>query len=161
MKQVLELIRKIAYIGGPLTDLSPSEQACIKKFYEDLADVCERVTGARAFVPHEHYDPVKHAHYTPAQVDAAERRQVCELTSFLVVAAIAPSWGGGIEVEMANRSGVPIIILCHADKRISRLLHGNPAVRAIITYRTMDEALTKFEAALTDLLDRPNRPQAA
>lgn len=81
-----------------------------------MADVVEDVTGVRAFVPHEHFDPIRHTKFTPREVDEVERERVCKRTSILVVAAIAPSWGGGIEVEMANRSGVPVLILCERDK---------------------------------------------
>lgn len=136
---------KRAYVCGPLTELPDEIKIYAKRFYESIADVCELVTGKRAFVPHEHYDPEKHAKYTPADVDRAERKQVCEKTSVLIVAPIAPSWGGGIEVEMANRSGVPVIILCGKQKfflkKISRLLLGNPAAQTLILYETESEAL--------------------
>ena len=136
---------KPAYVCGPLTELSPEEQGGVKRFYEKIADVCEESLGIRAFVPHEHYDPIKNASFTPQQVDEAERRQVCENTSLLIVVAIAPSWGGGIEVEMAHRSGVPAIVLCEKEKleqgKISRLLRGNPAVKAVVMYTSYEEAL--------------------
>ncbi len=147
---------KSVYVCGPLTELDPGIQATVKRFYERIADVCQRITGTRAFVPHEHYDPTRHAHFTPAQVDAAERRQVCEKTSCLIVVATSPSWGGGIEVEMAYRSGVPIIILCEGAKlkqgKISRLLRGNPGVVATIPYATELQAFTLLETALSELL---------
>jgi len=136
------------YICGPLTELSPGEQVEAKKFYELIADTCQDVLGVRAFIPHEHYDPQKHANYTPAQVDKAEREQVCMNTSLLIVVAIAPSWGGGIEVEMAYRSHVPIIIICEREKleqrKISRLLRGNPGVINIIQYDSKEDAIDKF-----------------
>lgn len=106
----------------------------------------------RAFVPHEHYDPVKHAHFTPKEVDANERHQVCKLTSVLIVVAVAPSWGGGIEVEMANNNEVPVILLCqkskYDDRKISRLLRGNPAVMRIIIYEDTANALYELAKEL-------------
>lgn len=147
---------KSAYVCGPLTELSSGVQAGAKRFYGRIADVCQRVTGKRAFVPHEHYDPIRHARFTPAQVDQAERRQVCEKTSCLIVVAISPSWGGGIEVEMAHQSDVPIIVLCEDAKlkqgRISRLLRGNPSVVATIPYTTESQALALLETTLSELL---------
>lgn len=132
---------KIPYICGPLTELSVGQQESAKSFYERIADLCEKQIGERAFVPHEHFDPVKHANFLPKDVDKAERKQVCERTSLLIVVAIAPSWGGGIEVEMAYRSNVPVLILCEKDKKISRLLRGNPAVAGIIYYDSSTDAL--------------------
>ncbi len=143
---------KSAYICGPLTELSAEEQVRVKKFYEQLADVCERVTGIRAFVPHEHYDPIKNADYTPMQVDEAERKQVCENTSLVLAVPVAPSWGSGIEVEMANRSGVPVIVLCEQERleqrKISRLLRGSPAVIKVIAHKNEQDALIKLTEEL-------------
>lgn len=145
-----------AYVCGPLTELTPEERAAIKAFYVAIADLFEAETGVRAFVPHEHYDPVKHGHYTAPEVDAAEREQVCERTSLLIVVAEAPSWGGGIEVEMANRSGIPVIILCEQRKlearKISRLLRGNPSVVKIITFDSHEDAIAKLRVELPKLL---------
>lgn len=149
--------RKTPYICGPLTELSSGEQESVKLFFQQIADACEKATGVRAFVPHEHYDPIKHAKYTPQDVDKAERHQVCDLTSLLIVVAIAPSWGGGIEVEMANQNAVPVIILCEKEKlenrKISRLLRGNPAVIDILTYTTEAEALKKLQLKLKQRQD--------
>lgn len=143
---------KTVYIAGPLTELSLGLQKSTKKFYVKIADLCEKVMGKRAFVPHEHYDPILHKNFTPAQVDKAERDQVCSKTSLLLVCAIAPSWGGGIEVEMANTKGIPVIVLCEKEKleqrKISRLLRGNPAVREIIAYSTETDAIRKLKSIL-------------
>ena len=153
-------LKKRAYICGPLTELPVENQEKAREFYTAIADVCEKVTGERAFVPHEHFDPIKHAFFTPPEVDEAERKQVSKRTSVLIVAAIAPSWGGGIEVEIANKSRIPIIILCNEQKlghrRISRLLRGNPAVKHIIAYRTKAQAIDKLEHELT-LMQRGKR----
>ena len=147
--------RKTVYICGPLTELSPELQEKTKRFYEHLANLCAEMTECRAFVPH---DPIKNAVFTPQEVDAAERKQVCERTSLLLVIAVAPSWGGGIEVEMANRSGIPVIILCERNKleqrKISRLLRGNPAVVSVIPYNTEEEVIEKLREELKNYKDR-------
>lgn len=143
---------KAAYVCGPLTELPAERQESVKRFYERIADLCGRTLGVRAFVPHEHFDPIKNAAATPHEVDEAERRQVCENSSCLIVVALAPSWGGGIEVEMAHRSGVPVILLCEREKlenrKISRLLRGNPGVVHVISYDGERGALMKLAAIL-------------
>ena len=149
---------KVPYICGPLTELPDYEKNQVKGFYEMIADVCEEITGKRAFVPHEHYDPLKHADFSPKQVDDAERCQVQENTSYLIVIAIAPSWGGGIEVEMANQVNIPVILLCPKEKfkqgKISRLLRGNPAVTAIILYKNYSSALSQLRPKLRRILEK-------
>jgi hypothetical protein len=148
-------MNKSTYICGPLTELPADTHENVKNFYSRIADITEKIFGIRGFVPHEHYDPIKHAHFQPQEIDAAERNQVCNLTSCLIVVAIAPSWGGGIEVEMANQNNIPVIILCEAkkleEKRISRLLRGNPAVESIIPYHNETKALILLEKELKKL----------
>jgi len=149
---------RVPYITGALTELAEDIQAEVKKFYVDIADVCLEVIGVRGFVPHEHFDPIKHRDFTPPQVDASEREQVTKKSSFLIVVAIEPTWGGGIEVEMANNNGVPIILLCPKDKldqrRISRLLRGNPAIHQIITYENFEGALTALREFLPEIVGK-------
>jgi hypothetical protein len=149
------MIAKVPYVCGPLTELFPDEQKSVKQFYQHIADVCKKTIGVRAFVPHEHYDPIKHASFTPQDVYNAEKHQVCDLTSLLIVVAVASSWGGGIEVEMANQNKVPVVILCEKEKlenkKISRCLRGNPAVVDILTYTTEQEALGKLEKKLVEI----------
>ena len=81
---------KSAYICGPLTELPLANQANVKAFYSAIGDLFQAATGIRAFVPHEHYDPIAHAHFMPDAVDGFERLQVCENTSLLVAIAIGP-----------------------------------------------------------------------
>jgi len=145
---------KVPYVCGPLTELPAEIQQQTKELYCKIADVCESSLGVRAFVPHEHYDPIKHADFTPWQVDAAERYQVSEKTSVLIVMAIAPSWGGGIEVEIANKSGVCVVIYHPADKKVSRLLRGNPAVIGTFSYQNEEQMLGFLEQQLWNLRTR-------
>ena len=150
------MFQKTAYVCGPLTELKPEERIRVKKFYERIGDVCEEILGHRAFVPHEHFDPIEHTDFPPKQVDETERCQVCTKTSVLIVVTIAPSWGGGIEVEMANQNNVPVILLCECkklqDRQISRLLRGNPAIIFTIEYSTEDEAIVELKKAIRFLL---------
>ena len=142
--------QKCAYICGPLTELTPAEQLSAKQLYVRLADVCQEAMGLRGFVPHEHCDPALHANLSPSEVDFIERAQICKKTKLLVVVAIAPSWGGGIEVEIANHAGVPGVLLHPEGKRVSRLLRGNPTLaRDPIVYKTIDDAAEKFCAFLS------------
>lgn len=142
---------KTAYFCGPLTELDPSIQQQVKNFYSTVGDVCEDILGVRAFVLHEYFDPILHAHFTPRQVDEAERDRVCFKTNVLIVVAIEPTWGGGIEVEMANCHHVPILLL-KPPKRVSRLLLGNPAIKQIVEYHDFEEALVILRKILPDCI---------
>jgi hypothetical protein len=144
---------RIGYVCGPLTDLPKDQQDEVKAFYVQIGDLFGRLTDRRAFVPHEHYDPVRHAHFTPREVYEAECRQVCQCTSVLVIAAIAPSWGGGMEAMMAQHSEVPVILLWPNGTGLSRLLRGVPAIRETLRYDSPAQALALLEEALKRVLD--------
>jgi len=153
----MSIVQKVPYICGPLTELDPLRMRYAKNFYERIAECLDGLLEVRSFVPHMHYDPERHCHFTPRDVDLAERDQVCNRTSLLVVVAVDPSWGGGIEVEMANQSGVPAVVLCEEEKlrnrKISRLLRGNPAVRAVIEYYNIDQALARLAKWVNSFAD--------
>jgi len=142
-------VKTTAYICGPLTELEEHTRETAKRFYEHLADTCERVLGIRAFVPHEHYDPIAHAGFTPPEVYEAEESQVREKSSLLIVVTIfGPSWGGGIEVQIANQHSIPVIVLSLTDQKVSRLLRGGPAVCLEVTAPNSHALMQAFKAAL-------------
>lgn len=154
--------QRCAYICSALTELPFEVQELFKFLLSRTADLCEKVLGVRGFAPHEHNDPVYVPNKTPAEVDAQERPQVGKKTSVLIVYTLAPSWGGGIEVEIANTNGVPVILLQQIRKDIksgeiiwkqpvSRLLRGNPAVKLEIRFETYDELFTKLREVLPNV----------
>lgn len=139
--------QKAPYICGALTELDPIHRDQVKEFYVRLGDTCKEVLGIRGFVPHEHYDPIKNADAKNTAVYAAERKIVTEETSILIVYAIEPSWGAGIEVGWANEHQVPIVVLV-PQKKVSRLLTGGPMVKAVINVRDNKHALLELKTWL-------------
>jgi hypothetical protein len=143
---------KCAYICSALTELPADVQEPFKFVLSKTADVCAEVLGVRGFAPHEHNDPVHVPDKTPMQVDAQERPQVGQKTSVLIVFTNAPSWGGGIEVEIAHQNNVPVVLLRQmingTPRKVSRLLLGNPAVREIVDYTTYVELFDKLRVVL-------------
>lgn len=146
---------KIPYVCGPIRELSLEERPHVLRFYEKIADVCETIARIRPFVPHQRFDPDDYVSATPQDIYRVEYDQVCNKTSLLIVVAVAPSWGGGMEVQMANTNRVPIVLLCEREKlksqRISRLLLGSPALMEVIEYDTQDEAIDKLKAWIINL----------
>ena len=113
-----------AYVSGALTSLE--DGARTRLFYELLAEVVE-ASGLRAYLPHRVTDPATTAHLDPRAVYDIDRAHV---TGSRVVVAYAgiPSFGVGIEVELAREHGIPVILVVERDRTVSRLLLGNPAV---------------------------------
>jgi hypothetical protein len=142
---------KRPYICGPLTELDYKTRDQIKAFYVKLANVCRDILHVRGFVPHEVYDPIKMANVTPKVVFHDEREIVTTKTSVLIVCALEPTWGGGMEVAWANEYSVPIIILAPGNKKLSRLLIGGPMVFDIMSYSTEEQAVLLLKASILDL----------
>ncbi|MFZ6015835.1 MAG: hypothetical protein ACOYUZ_05820 [Patescibacteria group bacterium] len=155
--------QKVPYICGPLTELDPEHRDWVKEFYVQLGDACLESIGVRGFVPHLVYDPIKNADAKDTEVYAAEHEIVTRKTSILIVYAIEPSWGAGIEVGWANEHKVPIVVLV-PQKKVSRLLTGGPMVKGVLNVRDFDNAiqllrlwLAKFDAEMKRLADRQRR----
>lgn len=148
-------MEKHPYICGPLTELDPKIQTEIKTMYSRLADVCQETTGLRAFVPHEHFDPIAHPTYTPEDVYLREKNQICHETSLLIVVALEPTWGGGMEVGWCDDRDIPIVILKPAYKQISRLLLGSFSIRGVLEFKDNQSAIS----ALCEFLKCPRNSQ--
>jgi len=133
-----------AYISGALTALDDAPRT--KLVYEVLAEIAE-AAGLRAYLPHRVSDPVAAAHLDPRTVYEIDRAHV---TSAAVVIAYAgiPSFGVGIEVELAREHAVPVIIVAERDRPISRLLLGNPAVVEVVKFADLDGLRRALAAAI-------------
>src|SRR5438477_605913 len=96
-----------AYISGALTGIEDAPR--MKLFYELLAEIAG-AAKLRPYLPHRVTDPVATAHLDPRAVYEIDRAHV---TAAAVVVAYAglPSFGVGIEVELAREDGIPVIIV--------------------------------------------------
>lgn len=145
---------KLVYISGALSDVPETIRQQYLDFYESIGRLVEFL-GLTPYVPHQNTDPVRHKDVTPKQVDVIDRTAV---TSAMLVVAVAdnPSLGVGIEVEMAYHASKPVVLLCHRDRiterRISRLIRGNPGVVHEIVYVDREGALLELEAFIRSFL---------
>src|SRR6266550_4489883 len=133
-----------AYVSGALAALD--DGARMRLFYELLAEVVESV-GLRAYLPQRVTDPVAAAHLEPRAVYDIARAHV---TSARVVVAYAgiPSFGVGIEVELAREHAVPVVLVVERERSVSRLLLGNPAVVDVVRFADLDGLRRGLAAAL-------------
>jgi hypothetical protein len=133
-----------AYVSGALTALEEGPR--MQLFYELLAEVVESV-GLRAYLPQRVTGPVAAAHLEPRAVYDIDRAHV---TSARVVVAYAgiPSFGVGIEVELAREHAVPVVLVVERERTVSRLLLGNPAVVEVVRFADLDGLRRGLAAAL-------------
>ena len=138
-----------AYISGALTAVE--DGARTRLFYELLAEVAESA-GLRAYLPHRVTDPVAAADIEPRAVYDIDRAHV---TGSRVVVAYGgiPSFGVGIEVELAREHEIPVILVVERDRAVSRLLLGNPAVVEVVRFADLDGLRRSLVAALERVRD--------
>ena len=138
-----------AYVSGALTSLE--DGARTRLFYELLAEVVG-AAGLRAYLPHRVTDPEAAAHLDPRAVYDIDRAHV---TGSRVVVAYAgiPSFGVGIEVELAREHGIPVILVVERDRTVSRLLLGNPAVVEVVRFADLDGLRRALVTALARVRD--------
>jgi hypothetical protein len=118
------------YISGALTAIADGARARV--FYELLAEIVSEC-GLRPYLPHQATDPVAAPDLDPRSVYEIDRARVSR--SGLVIAyAGAPSFGVGIEVEIARERGVPVILVAERDRTVSRILLGSPAVVDVVRF---------------------------
>jgi hypothetical protein len=133
-----------AYVSGALTALDDAPRT--KLFYELLAEIAA-AAGLRAYLPHRVTDPVAAAHLDPRAVYEIDRAHVTSAAVLIAYAGI-PSFGVGIEVELAREHAVPVIIVTERDRPISRLLLGNPAVVEVVKFTDLEGLRRTLSAAL-------------
>ncbi len=149
------MVSKLVYVSGALSDVPENIRQKYLDFYESIGRMIESL-GLVPYVPHQNTDPVRHKDVTPKQVDLIDRIAV---TSAILVVAVAdnPSLGVGIEVEMAYHANKPVVLLCHRERleqrRISRLVRGNPGVLHEIVYESQDGALAELKAFILFFLE--------
>src|SRR5882762_418675 len=149
-----------AYISGALTALDDAPRT--KLFYELLAEIAE-ASGLRAYLPHRVTDAVAAAHLDPRSVYEIDRAHVTSAVVLIAYAGI-PSFGVGIEVELAREHSVPVIVVAERDRPISRLLLGNPAVVEVVKFADLDglrRTLTAALAAVVSVTREGARPMVA
>src|SRR5438876_9131810 len=140
-----------AYISGALTALDDGPRT--KLFYELLAEIAE-AAGLRAYLPHRVTDPVAAAHLDPRSVYEIDRAHVTSAAVLIAYAGI-PSFGVGIEVEVAREHAVPVLVVAERDRPISRLLLGNPAVVEIVRFADLDGLRKQLQSALGRIATTP------
>src|SRR5437762_4730817 len=134
-----------AYISGALTT-ALNDGPRTKLFYELLAEIAE-AAGLRAYLPHRVTDPVAAAHLDPRSVYEIDRAHVTNAAVLIAYAGI-PSFGVGIEVELAREHSVPVIVVAERERPISRLLLGNPAVVEVVKFADLDGLRRALGSAL-------------
>ena len=137
------------YISGGLTGLA--DAARTRVFYELLAEIASE-SGLQPYLPHRSTDPVAAPDLDPRSVYEIDRARVAR-SALMIAYAGSPSFGVGIEVEIAREHGIPVILVAERERTISRILLGSPAVVDIVRFSD----LAVLRHALRDAIARAMR----
>lgn len=138
---------KTVYISGPLTGVS--NITSLKNFYEQIGNICFQL-GMQPYIPHKHSDPILHRDLLPETIYRMDREHVSS-ADWVVAYVGTPAVGVGQEIEIAREYNIPVILLYETERAISRMVRGNPAVRAEVTGEDLEGILLKLEATLLHL----------
>jgi len=137
---------KTGYLAGGLTR-APMET---RKLFDELKLACEEV-GVTLYCPHEHTDPQK-------GMESLESREVYNLdvkkmleNEILVAYVGEPSLGTGVELEMCDKAGKPIVLLSEKGTPVSRMALGVPGVVYHIEFESVVDAKNKLKNVLKQL----------
>lgn len=143
-----------AYISGPLSAMSETLRVIMRKFYEQLGDLC-RECGIERYVPHLVSDPTLAADLTPLQVYNLDRNAVVGSTIVLAYVGRA-ALGTGAEIEMAKNANIPVILIYEKnlppERRVSRLTRGSPNIIAECVFTSNDNEGDLMNNELAEML---------
>ena len=143
----------VGYISGALTTVD--DGARTRVFYELLAEIAADC-GLDPYLPHHATDPVADPGLDPQSVYDSGRAQVSR-SAVVIAYAGTPSFGVGIEVEMARERGIPVILVAERDRVVSRILLGSPAVVEVVRFSD----LAALRRSLGDAIGRVIRETTA
>lgn len=132
------------YISGALTSVADVPR--VRLFYELIAEIAA-ACGLVPYLPHRATDPVIHADRDPRSVYAIDRAHI-ERSALVIAYAGTPSFGVGIEVEIARERAIPVILVAERDALVSRILVGSPAVAEVVRFGDLATLRTALAGAI-------------
>lgn len=165
------ITHRVVRVIAPLSGISPELKNQVNILCADVMHVCTEVLGVDAEMPKEIEWP-KQNQDIPLfceRVRVETENAIVQNTYLLVVVATTASTGVGMQVAMAERRGVPAILLYNSqrflDGHVSPLLLSSPVFGSrIIDFSDNSNALTQLRLMLMmykDMFERYNTPSRA
>lgn len=135
---------------GPLTVYHAHKK--VRDFYDAIVKACNK-KGFTAYNAHKFTDPYKHSSINPKDVYYIDKKLVSGVK--LVVAYVGfPSTGTGQELEIAEDNHIPIILIYEKNRKISRMVLGNPSVIKKVVFTNFKEAIPKIQKAVESYFEK-------
>lgn len=138
-----------AYLASALTGLSGESRELIIKAHTEIQRACTSL-GMTVYDPMEHTDPISFSEVSAGDVFLADRREV--LSSDVLLALITePSFGEGMELELARSTLLPVLLIVNGDKSLSKMVLGAPGVKHTVRFSDPSELFTAVVSGLRTL----------
>lgn len=138
-----------AYLASALTDLTEKDRRRLVEVSDVVNLVCKDLE-VDLYEPRKATDPVEHPDVKATDVYNMDRERVLR-SDLLVHVADFASTGAGEELDFARSALIPIILIAHGDKRVSRMVTGIPAFNLMITYTSLNDLRDELRDRLTEI----------
>lgn len=143
----------MAYFASALTNLEDDQRTEMHALDETVNQICQsyRHHPLVLYRPRLKTSPIVHAAVPPRDVYNIDRECVAS-ADLLILAAIYPSLGAGMEMQLALQSCSSVILLTKKDQKLSKMVLGCPIRKRIVQYSQLPDLETLLPQALDALL---------
>lgn len=138
-----------AYLASALTGLNGSDRALVFQLSDTIGLVCSDA-GIRLYEPRKKTDPVHHAEVPDSEVFHLDRERVIA-SDLVIFLSHFPSTGAGEELDIAFNALVPILVISHAETKVSRMVTGIPGLVRQISYEEPEDLRSSLAAELAQI----------
>lgn len=142
-----------AYFASALTGLTKKQKREVAALDQKVDEICSsyKSYSIALYRPRMNTDPVENADVPSRDVYEIDREHVAT-ADVLILAAIFPSLGAGMELQLALQSCASVILLKKERQPLSRMVLGCPVRMEIVEYKRLAELPSKMTAAMDRVL---------
>ncbi len=155
----------VSYFASALTGLNPEQIKEVIELDEKVNTICNNYFNysVALYRPRLKTSPTDNPEVSSREVYDIDQERVAS-SDLIFLAAIFPSLGAGMELQIALQSCTSIILIKKKTQPLSRMVLGCPAIIKIVEYDSLIELDTKLIEAMNNLLPdiselRLNHPQ--
>jgi transcriptional regulator with XRE-family HTH domain len=143
----------MTYFASALTGLKQKQRKELWALDEKVHEVCNSYDSYPLVLyrPRTKTDPVQNPDIPPREVYEIDQEHVAT-ADLLILAAIFPSLGAGMELQLAYQACACVILIKKKDQELSRMVLGCPVRLEIVEYTHLSDLESELRAAIDKLL---------
>ena len=148
-----EALPLLAYFASALTGLNDEQRKKIETLDEKVDEICRSYKGHPVVLyrPRTKTDPNANPDVPAREVYEIDQERVAT-ADLLILAAVFPSLGAGMELQLALQACSSVILLVENGQPLSRMVIGCPVKKEIIYYSDLSDLEVRLREALKKLL---------